>query len=306
MEGVLRAGVVGAGVFGGYHAGKYASLPGIDFVGILDRHPERCADLAAKHGVQAFADPAAFFSGLDVVTIAAPAFAHAFLAREALEAGVHAYIEKPLALTYADGRALVQLAKDKGLVLAAGHQERAIFGAMGLLDAPEVPVRIHAVRRSSYYPGRGGDVSCLLDMGIHDLDLAMALNPSLPQALKATGRTVHGPQMDEVACEVNFVDGMDFTLDCSRLDENRVRTMRLEYPSGVVELDFMAKTFSNTTAFPLNPDYAETPQGKDPLGASVQAFLDAVRGKAERPLVTGDEGLDALDLALRLEKAAAL
>ncbi len=68
----------------------------------------------------------------------------------------------------------------------------------------------------------------------------------------------------------------------------------------------MAKTFSNTTAFPLNPDYAETPQGKDPLGASVQAFLDAVRGKAERPLVTGDEGLDALDLALRLEKAAAL
>ena len=304
MEGVLKAGVVGAGVFGGYHSGKYATLPGIDFVGVLDMDAERAQALAAKHGVQAFTDPAAFFAGLDVVTIAAPAFAHADLAREALQAGVHAYVEKPLALTYADGRALVQLAKDKGLVLAVGHQERAIFSAMGLLDAPEVPVRLHAVRRSSYYPGRGTDVSCLLDMGIHDLDLAMALNPSLPQSLKATGRTEHGPQLDEVSAEVNFVDGMDFTLDCSRLDAGRVRTMRLEYPSGVVELDFMAKTFSNTTAFPLNPDYADTPDGKDPLGASVQAFLDAVRGKAARPLVTGDEGLDALDLALRLEKAA--
>ena len=112
------------------------------------------------------------------------------------------------------------------------------------------------------------------------------------------------PKLDEVTTEIGFVDGMDFTLDCSRLDEGRVRTMRIIYPSGEVTLDFMAKSFSNTTRFPLNPDYAESPDGKDPLGASVGAFLDAVRGRAERPLVTGDEGLDALDLALRVEKAA--
>jgi predicted dehydrogenase len=304
MDGGLRAGVVGAGVFGGYHSGKYAGLPGVDFVGVLDMDPARAGALADKHGVGAFTDADDFFSRLDVVTIAAPAVAHAGLARQALERGLHVYVEKPLALSVADGRALVALAKAMGVVLAAGHQERAIFRAMGLLDAPETPVRIEAVRRSSYYPGRGTDVSCVLDMMIHDFDLALALTPAAPSQVKAKGRTLHGPHLDEVYAEVAFAEGMTLTVDGSRLDEGRHRTMRIEYPSGVVELDFMAKTFANTTAFALNPDYAETPDGKDPLGASVQAFLDAARGRIARPLVTGEEAVEALDLALRVETAA--
>lgn len=302
--GVLKAGVVGAGVFGGYHSGKYASLPGVEFVGVLDTHPERAEALAAKHGGRAFTDAGEFFAGLDVVTIAAPAVAHADLAEQALERGLHVYVEKPLALTPADGRRLVRLARDKGLVLAAGHQERAIFAAMGLLEVPEAPVRIEAVRRSSYYPGRGTDVSCVLDMMIHDLDLALALNPSAPAELKAAGRIEHGPHLDEVFVEVEFADGMVLTVDGSRLDEGRKRTMRLVYPVGEVVIDFMAKTFANTTPYRLNADYAETLGGKDPLGASVQAFLAAVRGEAARPLVTGEEALEALDLALRVEAAA--
>jgi predicted dehydrogenase len=161
--GVLKAGVIGAGVFGGYHSGKYATLPGIEFVGVLDMDAARAGALAGKHGVKAFTDADAFFAQLDVVTIAAPAVAHAALAEEALKRGLHVYVEKPLALTTADGRKLVKLAEEKGVVLAAGHQERAIFAAMGLLDAPDAPVRIEAVRRSSYYPGRGTDVSCVLD-----------------------------------------------------------------------------------------------------------------------------------------------
>jgi predicted dehydrogenase len=103
---------------------------------------------------------------------------------------------------------------------------------------------------------------------------------------------------------VVFADGMVLTVDGSRLDEDRKRTMRLVYASGEVVIDFMARTFANTTPWPLNPGYAETPGGKDPLGASVQAFLAAVRGQAPRPLVTGEEALEALDLALRVEAAA--
>jgi predicted dehydrogenase len=304
MDEDLKVGVIGAGVFGGYHAGKYAGLEGVRLVGVLDADAGRAGAAAEKFGVAAFTDLESFLSQVDAVTIAAPASAHAELARQALNWGRHVYVEKPLALTVADGRALVQLARDKGLVLAVGHQERAIFRAMGLLDAPETPIRLEAVRRSSYYPGRGTDVSCLLDMGVHDLDLAMALNPSAPESIKAVGRIAHGSKLDEVFAEIVFADGMDFTLDCSRLDEGRVRTMRIVYPSGEVALDVMAKTFRNTTAFALNADYAETPDGKDPLGASVGAFLDAVRGRAARPLVTGEEGLDALDLALRVEKSA--
>lgn len=304
MSSVLKAGVVGAGVFGGYHSGKYASLPGVQFVGVLDMDGERASALAAKHGVAAFTDAADFLSRLDVVTIAAPASAHAGLAKAALEAGVHVYVEKPLALSVHEGRALVKLAADKGLVLAGGHQERAIFRAMGLLDVPDAPIRVEAVRRSSYYPGRGTDVSCVLDMMIHDFDLALALNPSAPADLKSAGRIEHGPHLDEVFAEVSFSDGMELTVDGSRLDADRRRTMRLVYPVGEVVIDFMAKTFANTTPYALNPDYAETPDGKDPLGASVQGFLDAVNGKTPRPLVTGEEAVEALDLALRVESAA--
>jgi predicted dehydrogenase len=302
--GVLKAGVIGAGVFGGYHAGKYAALPDVEFVGVYDTHPERAETLAAKHGAKGFSHIKAFFEGLDVVTIAAPAVTHATLADTALSLGVHAYVEKPLALSLGGGRRMVQMAGDGGLVLAAGHQERAIFAAMGLLDIPEPPVRIEAVRRSSYYPGRGTDVSCVLDMMIHDFDLALALNPNPPAELKAAGRTEHGPHLDEVSAEVLFADGMVLTVDGSRLDEGRKRTMRIVYASGEVAIDFMAKTFVNTTPYALNPNYAETAEGRDPLGTSVSAFLAAVRGQAERPLVTGEEALEALDLALMVEAQA--
>jgi predicted dehydrogenase len=299
----LRAGVVGAGVFGGYHAGKYASLPDVAFVGVLDADAERGGALAARHGVAAFTDTDAFLAELDVVTIAAPAVAHAGLARAALERGVHAYVEKPLALTAREGRALVDLAQAKGLVLAGGHQERAIFRAMGLLDAPETPVRLHAVRRSPY-TGRGTDVSVVLDMMIHDLDLALALNPSAPASVTARGRADPGPKLDEAFTRIAFADGMDLTVDGSRLDQGRIRAMRIEYPSGVVEIDFMARSFVNGAGFALNAAFAETADGKDPLGASVGAFLDNVRGRIARPLVTGAEALAALDLALRVEAAA--
>jgi predicted dehydrogenase len=92
-------------------------------------------------------------------------------------------------------------------------------------------------------------------------------------------------------------------LDVSRLAEARKRTMRIVYPSGEVEIDFMARTFRNTTPFALNPDFADTPAASDPLGASVEGFLMAVRGEAPRPVVTIDEAIAALDLAIAVEQA---
>ena len=85
--------------------------------------------------------------------------------------------------------------------------------------------------------------------------------------------------------------------------DRRKRTMRIVYPSGEVEIDFIARTFRNTTPFALNPDYADTPAAKDPLGASVEGFLMAVRGEAPRPVVTAAEAIAALDLALAVEQA---
>jgi predicted dehydrogenase len=114
---------------------------------------------------------------------------------------------------------------------------------------------------------------------------------------------VNGAAWDVAKAEVSFEDGFIARFDVSRVAEARKRTMRVVFPSGEVEIDFLARTFRNTTPFKLNADFAQTPAAADPLRASVEGFLQAVRGEAPRPVVTADEAIKALDLALAVEQA---
>jgi predicted dehydrogenase len=299
---VLRAGVVGAGVFGGYHAHKYAALDGVELAAVFDPDADRAQALAAALGVDVAPNIEALVAASDVVSIASPATTHAELALRALAAGRSVYIEKPLAASLADADRLIEAARGRA-VLACGHLERVMFQAMGLLDVPERPLSLYAVRKGPWSP-RNADVSCVLDLMIHDIDLGLALNPAEPLAVEAEGRTTQGPFFDEVRAEATLDDGSSLILEASRIAETRERRMRLVYASGEVEIDFLTGAFSNTTSFPLDPNFADTPAGKDRLGASLQAFLDAVRGERARPAVTGEEAARALDLALAIEQAA--
>lgn len=296
--GVLRAGVVGAGVFGGYHARKYASLAEAELVGVLDAHPERAAALAAELGVRAFDDLDAFLDAVEVVTVASPGATHGEIAGQAIAAGRSVYVEKPLAATLDGAAALVTAAARAGVVLGCGHQERVVFAAMGLLDAPETPISVEAVRRGTPNP-RNRDVSAVLDLMIHDLDLALTLAGGEGATVEASGG------FDEVTAEVRFAGGLTARFESSRQAAARERTMTLVYPSGVVEIDFLAPSFRNTTGFALNANFAATAAGRDPLGVSVSQFLAAVRGEG-RPAVDGEEGLLALALGLQVEAAAAI
>ncbi|HEX8569699.1 MAG TPA: Gfo/Idh/MocA family oxidoreductase [Caulobacteraceae bacterium] len=303
MRKPLRAGVAGAGVFGGHHARKYASLPDVELCGVYDRGTGRAVALAQELGAPSFHDLEAFLDGLDVVTIAAPGVTHMELAWAALDAGVHVYVEKPLASTVQGARALTAKAAEAGVVLACGHQERAVFDAMGLFTAPERPLRVEAVRRGTW-SGRNADVSVVLDLMIHDLDLALSLAEGDPVQVDGGSEVSHGPFPDRASAEIAFAGGTIASIEADRDAGERHRTMRLVYPSGTLEIDFLARTFSNGAGFPLNADFAETEQGRDPLGASVAAFVAAVRGEAPRPLVTGEEAARALKLALQVEHAA--
>jgi len=293
----IKAGVIGAGVFGTFHARKYASLPGVVLTAVFDPDPERAGRLAGELRATAFADLDAFLDAVQVVTIASPADSHAAMAHRVLSSGRHAYVEKPLATALDAGAALVALAKARARVLACGHQERLTFSAMGLMQAAEAPLRLESVRRGTPND-RNRDVSCVLDLMIHDLDLGLTLAGAGKWEVTASGG------FDETRAEVRFDSGLVGVFEASRIATARERTMRIVYPSGVVEIDFLKPAFDNRTAFALNEAFATTPDGRDPLGASVSAFLAAVRGETVRPAVTGEEGLRALGLALAVEQAA--
>jgi predicted dehydrogenase len=298
----LRGGVIGAGVFGGYHARQYARLPGVVLSAVLDTHPERAAQAAMPLGGRGFTDIAEFLDAVDVVTVASPATFHAQQALAALAAGKPVYIEKPIATTVADGEKVRTAAAAKGLVVACGHQERVMFQAIGLLDVPEQPLRLEALRHGPPSE-RSRDVSAVLDLMVHDIDLALSISAADAVAAEGEGRLSGDGVWDVARAEVSFEDGFTAIFDVSRQAAERKRTMKVVYPSGEVEIDFMARTFRNTTPFTLNAGFADTPAGTDPLGASVEGFLKAVRGKAPRPVVTADEAIRALDLALAIEQA---
>lgn len=298
----LRGGVIGAGVFGGYHANQYARLPGVTLSAVLDPHPDRAAKVAVPLGGRAFHDLEPFLEAVDVVTVASPATFHTEHAMAALAAGKPVYVEKPIAVSVAEAEKLRELARAKGLVVACGHQERVIFQAMGLLDVPEQPLLLEALRHGPP-SDRSQDVSAILDLMIHDLDLALTLSSAEPVTAEGEGRIGASGSWDVARAEVSFDDGFTALFDVSRQAEARTRTMRVVYPSGEVEIDFMARTFRNTTPFALNRDFADTPAASNPLGVSVAAFLAAVRGEAPRPVVTAEEAIRALDLALAVEQA---
>lgn len=300
----LRGGVIGAGVFGGYHARQYAKLPGVTLSAVFDPHPERAAAVAMPLGGRAFHDLEAFLAEVDVVTVASPATFHAEQALAAIAAGKPVYVEKPIAVSVADAEKVREAAAAKGLVVACGHQERVVFQAMGLLDVPEQPRLLEALRHGPPSE-RSQDVSAILDLMVHDIDLALSLSNAEPVTAEGEGRLGPNGVWDVARSEVTFDDGFVARFDVSRQAAGRERTMRVVYPSGEVEIDFMARTFRNTTPFKLNADYADTPAASDPLGVSVEGFLAAVRGEAARPVVTAEEAIRALDLALAIEQALA-
>ena len=303
MAGTLRGGVIGAGVFGGYHARQYAQADHAKLAAVYDPDMARATAVAEKYGAASYNDLDGFLQAVDVVTVASPGIYHAEGTLAALRAGKAVYVEKPLAVSLTDADRIIEEAARRNLVVAAGHQERVIFAAIGLFGIPAQPLRLEAVRHGPPSE-RSLDISVVLDLMIHDLDLALSLSAGAPLAAEADGTRDYSGGWDEVRAEVSFDSGFTAVFDASRMAPARKRTMKLTYPTGVLEIDFLTREFRNTTGFALNPDFADTPGAKDPLGASVAAFLACVQGEAPRPTVTAGEAAQALDLALAVEQAA--
>jgi len=300
-SGPLKAAVVGVGVFGHHHATKYKSLAqagkDVALFAIADPNADMRAKAKAHHGCGAVADWRELLGKVDLVSVCSPAVTHAEVVRDFLKAGAHVLVEKPIATTSEEACELVALSRDVGKILSVGHQERFVFARTGLLDITETPREITCWRQGPW-TGRGDDVSVVLDLMIHDLDLVHTLVPGAVEDVRAEGLIEYGPHADEVFALLRFAGGTIAKLETSRVASERKRGLRAVYADGVVEIDFLSRTMTNTTPRPLG-----ALELGDPLGEAVGGFVAAAKAGTDA-LVTAEQAARALETALWIEQAS--
>ncbi|WP_409431796.1 Gfo/Idh/MocA family protein [Litorimonas sp. RW-G-Af-16] len=298
MKSRLKIGVVGAGVFGGYHANKCAAHPRTEFIGIFDPDLARAKAGAKTHDVTAFEKYEDMLVSVDAVVIACPARYHGQMAITALRAGKHCLIEKPIASTLHEAETIVSLADQNGCVVQVGHQERFVAKAIGLDTILETPAALTAARLGTFSE-RGTDVSVTLDLMTHDIDLVHMLMGKPSNRVSGESLCVKSDQPDAARAVLHY-GATKARLQASRVEDGFTRVMTITYPSGILEIDFNAKTLRHNTPFNLNADFGNDPAAHDSLGAATHSFIESVLDGRE-VAVSAHDGLNALRAALIID-----
>lgn len=321
----LRVAVIGVGAFGRNHARVYAELPEAELVAVVDRDPAAAAEAAAKHGCAALSDPAGLPADVEAVSVAVPTVHHAAVAVPLLRRGVACIVEKPFAASLADGEAMVAAAREGGGVLATGHIER-FNPAVAAVDAAAVRPRFLEVNRIAPFSFRSADVGVVLDLMIHDLDLILHLARSEPVRVDAVGVPVLTAHEDIANARIEFANGCVADVTASRVGTKTERKLRLFSEDAYMVLDFALRQgwiYRKSPGLTLEKvmELKKDAKGladlrgmvfggllrvdpvpiteQEPLKAELASFLAAVRG-GTAPAVSGEDGLRALRLALRV------
>jgi predicted dehydrogenase len=306
----LRVGVVGTGHFGRFHALKLAGAKRAVLAGLHDRHPDRAARVAAETGGPVL-DLEALIAESEALVVAVPAASHAAIAEAALAAGRHVLVEKPIAVTLEQADRLAALAAARGRVLQVGHLER-FSAAQGAIRARAgTPLYIEASRMGPFRR-RGTDVSVVLDLMIHDLDLVLELASSPLESVEAVGAPVASALPDLVSARLRFASGAVATLTASRVAPRIERRMRIFGPDGLVTVDFAGRrlrVFARGRGDPADhaPGFGTEHfswEERDALEAEQESFIASVLDGAPVAVDAG-AGRRALEAALRVEAAIA-
>jgi len=305
----IRVGVIGVGHFGRRHAEKYATLDGADLVAVIDSNVDAAAEVATLAGAEAGSDYRALFGNVDAVSLAVPTSLHHGVARDCLEAGLHVLVEKPLTDNVADATDLIDTADAKGVILQVGHLERFSPAYFAMADSVRKPLYIEANRISPFNP-RVIDVSVVLDLMIHDIDLIMALVGEPVVKVDAIGAPVVSKHEDIVNTRVTFASGCVANLTASRVSLKTERTMRIFEPESYIQADLVARKVvvrrrGDGEMFPGIPNIAQEEHvfdEADSLLREIEAFLEAVR-TGQRPRVDGAAGRDAVDAAMQITES---
>ncbi len=288
----LKIGIIGAGKMGGYHLDKFLSLETCEVLGIYDADKERANALGEKHGVKAFQQIEELIFDSDAVVIASSSNTHYTLVKQALGAGLHVLVEKPLALNSKEARELAELAEEKKLVLQVGFVERFRLKEMSLFVELKQIQQIECERVTERV-GREPNVDVITDLMIHDLDLILSLNLGNIKNVRAKGTAVLHETIDIAVADLEFDSGASVHLIANRLGPVANRRIRFLMDGSYCKMDLNRSTVTDVRK--SGSKTYELAKEKDFLFEQAKDFCDAVLGK-KLPLVSARQGAMSIEL----------
>jgi predicted dehydrogenase len=303
---MLRTAVVGVGYLGKFHAEKLAAMRDCELVAVADTDAERRERVASACNTRGVADYRDLLGQVDAVCVAVPTPLHHRVAKDFLQRGTHVLVEKPVTATVAEARELVSLAEAHDLVLQVGHLERFNPSIAALRERVASPRFIEAYRVAPFKE-RGLEVDVILDLMIHDIDIAQTLVGAPIERIAANGTAVFSDKPDIANARIQFATGCVANLTASRVSLKTERSLRLFQHDAYMSADLHAKKLKvYRTRAPASGerwpevDVEEIAGGEsDALRAEVEAFVESIR-HGRPPAVSGHEGLRALATAIEI------
>lgn len=304
---LIRTGVIGVGHLGYHHARLYAAQDGVELVGVCDTDSTRGREVASEFDVAYFDSVESLLeAGIKAVSLAVPTTGHLEIALQLIEANIDVLVEKPIATTADEARAMVAAAASANRILQVGHVERFNGAVLALMEAFKRP-RFIECHRMSPYPQRGSDVSVVLDLMIHDLEIVLALDGSPVTSVDAVGVSVFSKEEDIANVRLRFESGCVVNLTASRVSLESMRKIRIFEDNAYVSTDYSEQEVVVFRKKPGEIPADTSPmewldiesievQRDEPLKLELAAFVHSVRTR-ERPVVSGEDGLRALMLA---------
>ncbi|MDZ7762594.1 MAG: Gfo/Idh/MocA family oxidoreductase [Desulfovermiculus sp.] len=310
-------GVIGVGHLGSIHARLASTLPELNLVGVYDLDHSRSREVGAACNCQAFSSLPQLLDQTQAVAIVVPTDTHYQVAVQAVEHNCHLFVEKPLTAHSEQAADLIARTDQAGLILQVGHIERFNPAFQALAGYPLEPLFIESHRLSQFNP-RGLDVSVVLDLMIHDIDIVLSLISSPLSSIQACGVGVVSGNEDIANARLEFANGAVANLTASRISAKDMRKMRLFQKKAYLAIDFLDQKTEilHLDQAPIPPDqvsicighigvqeqaqsiYLHTPKS-DPTNAleqELKSFAHSITGKTQ-PVVDGRDGLRALQTA---------
>ena len=298
----IKIGVVGIGHLGNYHLQKYSKLENCKIIAVADTLIEQTRKVADIYQCAAFSDHRNMIGQVDAVSIAVPTGEHYRVAKDFLAARIDVLIEKPICSTLAQADELIELARDKKLILQVGFVERFNPAVMALEKVIEKPMFIESHRLHPFFE-RGTDVDVILDLMIHDLDIILKYVASPLTNVDAVGVPVLSNKVDIANVRLSFASGCVANVTASRISAKTMQKIRFFGTEGYHSVDCQKREILSLGKRKNDAGQVEIYQNNieigshDPLEEEIRSFLNAVINRT-RPLISGDDARKSLDLAI--------